>query len=82
MAKPKLKQEIDDRITRSELYEVLKDLLSDVTLNDYSYSKKQIDELITGHSHDHQYVTLEQFALFDNDDFGPLFDDETNEEPI
>lgn len=75
MAKPKIKIDIENRISKDEVYKVLKEILNDVSLNGITYSREEIDDLINTHNHDDLYVTREQLQMISNNDWGGLFDD-------
>ena len=75
MAKPKIKLELESRMTREELYDILKDIVFDIRIDDITYSKEYIDNLIETHNHDTMYLTIEQYELSNNNDWGTLFDD-------
>lgn len=85
MAKPKLKKDLEEKISRDEIFNDVRNLvleaLNEMGVNSVYYTREEIDDMMKSHLHG-DYVTKEDMIEINSNDYGGLFDEVDNTESI
>lgn len=85
MAKPKLKKDLEEKISREEIFNDIKNIvlevLNEMGVNSVYYTREEIDDMMKSHIHS-DYITREEMIEVSNTDYGGLFDEAENTDTI